>query len=278
MPHINQLNPSGAGRNYDGSKHCAAAVVAMLAHGYGRTGNLNDAELIRELGQGLTGRDGTQPREVARMLDRVGIPIAGKALAGRYSDKAVNEHLRKGNMFIAQVEARGDGKGSAHYVLVRGRAPNGNYLVSDPLAKAPYEVSPRQLHHAVSNAPPTGGMLIPVDGPGGKGQAQAFRGVGDTFEGGGGGLRNKLDIRYGDGAGGRARGKRGDPIVPDRFNVRQFLRRLMRISENRPAKASRILEELQTSGARKDKRVLRHFERRDKKDPGIGKKNTPELF
>jgi hypothetical protein len=279
MPHINQLDPKGAGKHYDGSKDCAPAVVAMLAHGYGRTGNLKDADLIKELGQGLTDRNGTEPRQVARMLERVGIPVAGKALAGRYDDRDVNEHLRKGHMLIAQVEARGEsGKNSSHYVLVRGKAPNGNYIVSDPMAKQPYEVTPAQLRNQIKNAPPSGGMLIPVAGPGGKGQAGAFAGVGDSFEGGGKPLDNRLDIKYGDGAGGRGRGKRGDPITPKRFNVRQFLHRLFQMSENRPAKASHILEDLQTSRAVKDRRVLRHFERSDKRDPSIGKMNTPEAL
>jgi hypothetical protein len=39
---------------------------------------------------------------------------------------------------------------------------DGNYVISDPLAKGPYTVSPNTLKEAVLKAPPDGGMLIPV--------------------------------------------------------------------------------------------------------------------
>jgi hypothetical protein len=95
--------------------------------------------------------------------------MAGKALAGHYEDAAVKEHLSKGHMLIAQVRSFDtDNKHrSAHYVLVRGQTHDGNYIVSDPMAKKPYVVTPQQLRNAVNYAPPDGGMLIPVGRPGG---------------------------------------------------------------------------------------------------------------
>src|SRR5689334_13158335 len=73
IPQINQLHPNGAGRGYDGSKDCAPAVVAMLARATGGGGNLSDAALIKQLGQGLVGPDGTKPEDMPQMLERAGL-------------------------------------------------------------------------------------------------------------------------------------------------------------------------------------------------------------
>jgi hypothetical protein len=170
IPHINQFDPKGKDASYrNGAFNCAPAVVAMVARGWGKAGTMNDAQLIRNLGHGIVDKNGTTARGVGRMLGRVGVPMAGKALAGRYEDAAVKEHLAKGHQLIAQVRSFDpDSKSrSAHYVLVRGQTHDGNYIVSDPLAKKPYVVTPQQLRNAVNYAPPDGGMLIPVGRPGG---------------------------------------------------------------------------------------------------------------
>lgn len=164
-PHINQLQPQGADRNYvNGAYNCAPAVVAMLARSKGKMSHLNDAQLITELGKGLVTKDGTTPEGVARMLGRANLPLAGDALAGKYDEAAVQKHLQQGNQLIAQVGLKGEqGKpDSAHYVLVKGMTRDGNYVVSDPLAKRPYSIRPDQLRSAVNRAPPDGGLLIPV--------------------------------------------------------------------------------------------------------------------
>lgn len=280
IPHINQLNPNGAQRGYDGSKDCAPAVVAMLARAMGAGGNLSDADLIKQLGQGLVGPDGTTPRDVAPMLERAGLPIAGKALAGRYNNQDVAKHLQQGHTLIAQVEARDEhGATSSHYVAVQGMTPEGNYIVSDPLANGPYELSPQQLRSRVRGAPPDGGMLIPVGTPPQGQGGPAIPGARDTFEAANGSaVQNKLDIKYGDREPHRGRNGKNADVAPDRFSVKQFARRLLQMKETNPAKAEQILGQLEVSRDRKDQGVLRRVEHTDKRQPGIGKKTTGEGF
>ncbi|MDC0713948.1 C39 family peptidase [Stigmatella sp. ncwal1] len=169
LPHINQLRPKGANSNYvNGPYNCAPAVVAMVARSWGKQGHLNDAQLINNLGQGLVTSQGTTPEGVAQMLGRVGVPLAGEALAGKYSDAALKQHLQQGNSLIAQVGVNdpATGQDSAHYVLIQKGTADGNYVVSDPMANKPYVITPKQLREAVGRAPPDGGLLIPVGGPG----------------------------------------------------------------------------------------------------------------
>jgi hypothetical protein len=278
IPQINQLRPNGAGRNYDGSKDCAPAVVAMLARAMGGGGNLSDAALIKQLGQGLVGPDGTKPEDMPQMLERAGLPIAGQALAGRYDDKDVAQHLSQGHTLIAQVEAR-DARGttSSHYVTVQGMTPQGNYIVSDPLAGQPYELSPQQLRSQIRGAPPDGGMLIPVGTP--PGGRAAVPGSSDTFEAANGkGLNNQLNIKYGDREPRRGRNARDAEVSPERFSVKQFVQRLLKMKVNNPVKAETLLGQLEVSRDRKDQGVLRRIENTDKRQPGIGKKTTVEGY
>jgi hypothetical protein len=280
IPPINQLQPAGAGRGYDGSKDCAPAVVAMLARAMGGGGNLSDAALIKQLGQGLVGPDGTKPEDMPQMLERAGLPIEGKALAGRYSDQDVAQHLQQGHTLIAQVEARDErGTTSSHYVAVQGMTPEGNYIISDPLAGQPYELSPEQLRSRIRGAPPDGGMLIPVGTPpGGQGRA-AIPGSSDTFEAATGSpIQNKLDIKYGDREPRQGRNGKNADVAPDRFSVKQYVRRLLQMKENNPAKAETLLGQLEVSRDRKDQGVLRRVENADMRQPGIGKKTTGEGF
>ena len=86
IPQINQLHPRGADQNYvNGAYNCAPAVVAMLARGHGKMGDLNDAQLIQQLGQDIVTEKGTDPQGVATMLERADVPLAGDALAANYS-------------------------------------------------------------------------------------------------------------------------------------------------------------------------------------------------
>jgi hypothetical protein len=169
--HINQLRPKGAAEcgYVNGAYNCAPATVAMVARGWGRMSNLTDAQLVSGLARDIVTREGTTPDGVAKMLARVNVPIAGKSLAGRFDDAGVKQRLRQGNMLIAQVGLV-DAKTkqvSPHYVLVRKLTPEGNYLVSDPMSRKPYEVTPELLRKAVHRAPPDGGVLIPIGRPGG---------------------------------------------------------------------------------------------------------------
>jgi hypothetical protein len=170
LPHINQFRPKGAAAAHyvNGPYNCAPAVVAMVARGWGKEGQLSDAQLINTLGKGLVTSQGTTPEGVAQMLGRVGVPLAGEALAGQYSDAALQQHLQQGNTLIAQVGVhdRATGQDSAHYVLIQKATADGNYVVSDPMANKPYVISPKQLREAVGRAPPDGGLLLPVSGPG----------------------------------------------------------------------------------------------------------------
>ncbi|ADO69982.1 hypothetical protein [Stigmatella aurantiaca] len=169
LPHINQLRPKGANSNYvNGPYNCAPAVVAMVARNWGKQGHLNDAQLINSLGKGIVTPQGTTPEGVAQMLGRIGVPLAGEALAGQYSDAALKQHLQQGNSLIAQVGVNdpATGQDSAHYVLIQKGTADGNYVVSDPMANKPYVITPKQLREAVGRAPPDGGLLIPVGGPG----------------------------------------------------------------------------------------------------------------
>lgn len=163
--HINQLRPDGADKNYaNGPFNCGPAVVAMAARGLGRMGHLNDAQLVQQLGKGLVTREGTSPEGIARMMERADVPLAGEALGAGYTDAQLKDHLLQGNKLIAQVRSSNpqSQKDSAHYVLIEGMTRSGNYVVSDPLARGPYVVTPQQLKEAVLKAPPDGGLLIPV--------------------------------------------------------------------------------------------------------------------
>ncbi|HLL03998.1 MAG TPA: C39 family peptidase [Myxococcaceae bacterium] len=167
--HINQLRPEGAGKDYaNGPFNCGPAVVAMLARSAGKLGHLNDAQLVSELGKGVVTEKGTSPEGIATMMARAGVSPDGQALGAGYTDAQLKEHLGKGNKMVAQVRSSNPNsqKDSAHYVVIEGQTRNGNYIVSDPLAKGPYVVSPKQLKEAVLKAPPDGGMLIPVANPG----------------------------------------------------------------------------------------------------------------
>lgn len=170
LPHINQLRPKGASSSHyvNGPYNCAPAVVAMVARSWGKQGQLSDAQLINSLGKGVVTSKGTTPEGVAQMLGRIGVPLAGEALAGQYSDAALQQHLQQGNTLIAQVGVndRATGQDSAHYVLIHKATADGNYVVSDPMANKPYVITPKQLREAVGRAPPDGGLLIPVGGPG----------------------------------------------------------------------------------------------------------------
>ncbi|WP_164020730.1 papain-like cysteine protease family protein [Pyxidicoccus trucidator] len=168
IPHINQLRPDGANEGYvNGASFCGPAVVAMLARGANRQGNLSDARLIQELSEGLVSRKGSSPQDLTKMLERVSLPLGGPALSGSYTDTQLQQHLRQGNKLIAQVESVNPktGERSAHYILVRGMTPDGNYRISDPLANGPQVMSPHRLRGLISRAPPDGGMLIPVAQP-----------------------------------------------------------------------------------------------------------------
>jgi len=168
VPHINQLHPSGADAGYvNGAYNCAATVVAMVARGHEKMGHMSDARLVSSLAEGITTADGTTPTGIVGMLERIGVPPAGAIHVGGYDDRVMQRHLGQGHDVIAQVGLRdaGTGETSAHYVLVTGMTPQGHYIVQDPLAEGPVQVAPWQLAASVNRAPPSGGSLIPVEGP-----------------------------------------------------------------------------------------------------------------
>jgi hypothetical protein len=169
MHHISQLNPKGADENYKNALfNCGPAVVAMLARGHGKMKDMTDAQLVTELGKGVVTDKGSTPEGIAQMMERADVPLAGDALGAGYSEKDVQDQLKQGHKLIAQVRSTNEKslKDTAHYVVVEGMTREGNYVISDPLAKGPYVVKPEQLKEAVLKAPPDGGMLIPVAAPG----------------------------------------------------------------------------------------------------------------
>jgi hypothetical protein len=169
MHHISQLNPKGADENYKNALfNCGPAVVAMLARGHGKMKDMTDAQLVTELGKGVVTDKGSTPEGIAQMMERADVPLAGDALGAGYTDKDVQDQLKQGHKLIAQVRSTNEKslQDSAHYVVVEGMTREGNYVISDPLAKGPYVVKPDQLKEAVLKAPPDGGMLIPVAAPG----------------------------------------------------------------------------------------------------------------
>jgi Peptidase C39 family len=171
MNHINQLNPKGADQDYKNALlNCGPAVVAMLAKSSGKFGDMSDAQLVSQLGNGVVTEKGTDSEGIAKMMERADLPIAGDALGAGYSDKDLQSELKQGHKLIAQVRSTNPQaqKDSAHYVVIEGMTRDGNYVISDPLAKGPYAVKPDQLKEAVLKAPPDGGMLIPVAAPGEK--------------------------------------------------------------------------------------------------------------
>ncbi|QSQ26165.1 hypothetical protein JY651_15055 [Pyxidicoccus parkwayensis] len=169
--HISQLKPKGREKGYQNAAfNCGPATVAMVARGWGRWPNSSDAQVIKHLGKGLVTQNGTTPKDVAKMLERAGVPIpGGQAFGGPFDSKVLNGQLGKGRMMIAQVGVV-DPKTkevSPHYVLIRKKTADGNYVISDPLKHKSTVVTPKQLGNAVNRAPPDGGVLIPVGRPGG---------------------------------------------------------------------------------------------------------------
>lgn len=287
IPHIQQLRPDGANAGYvDGASFCGPAVVAMLARGANRARGLSDARLIQELGQGLVSRNGSSPQDLVKMLERVNLPLGGPALSSSYSDTQVQQHLRQGHKLIAQVESVNPrtGERSAHYILVRGMTPEGNYRISDPLARQQQVVSPHQLRELVSRAPPDGGLLIPVaqprhvstapgaatprpawlDAPGRGGApmgAMARREERHAYE---------LDIDFIS----REAVRHGPfrQVTPERFSAADFADRLLWLKRKGETKALSLLAHLQASPFPRDQRVFDRVVRAELRQPGIGKK------
>jgi hypothetical protein len=249
-------------------------------------GGLSDARLMQELAEGLVTRNGTSPNGLVKMLERVNIPLAGPALGSAYSDADLQQHLRQGHKLMAQVEAINPktGERSAHYILVKGMTPEGNYRISDPLAKGPQVVTPEQLHKRVSGAPPDGGLLIPVATPRHISDAprpthprparqDELRGehvvcgpMARSEE------RNdfELDIDYICGEAewnGRPR-----PLIPERLSVHDFVERLLTLKQSGCPRALRLLSLLQASPFPRDQRVCERVMWAELRQPGIGKK------
>jgi hypothetical protein len=287
IPHINQLRPDGANEGYvNGASFCGPAVVAMLAQGANRQPGMSDARLIQELGQGLVSRNGASPQDLVSMLERVSLPPAGPALPSVYTDAALQEHLRQGNKLIAQVEAVNPktGERSAHYILVRGMTAEGNYRISDPLAKHPQVVTPQQLQGLVGRAPPDGGVLIPVappravsDAPRPERLRQAFqeefrgeRGVCGSFARRQEHHQFQLDIDYlGDNA---ERNGFRQPVLPEGMHFAEFAREILLLKQQRAPKALRLLGILQASPFARDRHVFERVMMAELRQPGIGKK------
>jgi hypothetical protein len=172
-PFVNQLHPRGAEQaNYkNGLYNCGPAVAAMVARGLGTMDHLSDAELIKQLGSGLTTQKGTSVENMGKMLEFAGAKVGEGTVLGEYKGDMVRENLAKGNKVIAQVGIRNRDNNdvSSHYVLVDKTDGKGNFLVKDPL-KGSYWVSERTLKNAVERAPNGGGALIPVQAQGAKPQ------------------------------------------------------------------------------------------------------------
>ncbi|MFP2931414.1 papain-like cysteine protease family protein [Pyxidicoccus sp. 3LG] len=287
IPHIQQLRPEGANESYvNGASFCGPAVVAMLARGANRAGGLTDARLIQELAAGLVSRNGASPQDLVKMLARVNLPLGGPALASSYKDSELQQHLRQGHKLMAQVESVDPktGERSAHYILVRGMTPEGNYRISDPLAGGQQEMSPQRLRRLVSRAPPDGGMLIPVaqpryvnegsgtdtprpaelDAPGRRGSpigVMARREERRDCE---------LDIDYIRREADRYGSSR--PVTPGRLSAEEFANRLLWLKRKGETKALGLLELLQSSPYPRDQRVFERVMRAELRQPGIGKK------
>jgi hypothetical protein len=168
---ISQLNPKGPeGKDFDyknGIYNCGGAVAAMVARGLGNLGHLSDAELVTQLGAGLTDENGTTLKGMGKMLERAGAQLGGNVLTGGYEDSMVKQHLEQGDKLIARVGVtdKDTGKTDGHYVLIDGMDDKGNYVVKDPLQEQAFTVTPEELRAAMDKAPGAGGALIPVDGP-----------------------------------------------------------------------------------------------------------------
>ncbi|MCP3143151.1 papain-like cysteine protease family protein [Pyxidicoccus xibeiensis] len=287
LPHIQQLQPDGANEGYvNGASFCGPAVVAMLARGANRFSGLTDARLIQELAHGLVSKSGASPQDLGKMLERASLPLGGPALGSSYSDAALQQHLRQGHKLIAQVESvdAQTGKRSAHYILVRGMTPDGNYRISDPLAGGQQVVSPQKLRGLVGRAPPDGGLLIPVAQPrhisqssgagtpkaawlDAPGRRDAPMGVMARRE-----ARRDLELEVDYLGRQAARYGFNKPVIPDRLSADEFANRLLWLKRKGEPKALALLEHLQASPFPKDQRVFERVIRAELRQPGIGKK------
>jgi hypothetical protein len=281
IPHINQLQPRGrseAGYT-DGHLKCGPAAVAMLARGLGRMDHLSDAQLIDKLGEGVLTPNGTSLQGVGTMLERVGARIAGnEVLAGRFDSDFIDKHLGQGHKLIAQVghyEPKTDIT-NAHYVVVTGRAKNGDYIIKDPLHPAPYAMSSTELKRALKSAPGTGGAVIPV--------SSRLAANADAFE-----ERGRLRPDTGaprvsemitSGKDRRIENRR--PITPRGSAPGEMADRVLRLirSEDRTMKrrGQDLLTKLENSGFPADRQAFRQVSAAMGRQPGVGQKIQVDPF
>lgn len=288
IPHIQQLHPDGANAGYlHGERFCGPAVVAMLARGANRARTLSDARLIQELGQGLMSQNGSTPMDMLKMLERVDLSPGGAALSSSYTDAALQDHLRQGHKLMVQVGKFDPKTGAydAHYILVRGMTADGNYRVSDPLAKEPHELSPQKLHSLVRRAPPDGGVIIPVASPRHVSDASTPDKVRAAFKDTRGkqhevcGIMERrqehrdytLDLDYLTQKAQTSNYTR--PVSPENMTAHEFADRLLWLKRNKdPQKALALLSLLQASPFPRDQRAYERVAWTELHQPGIGKK------
>ncbi|WP_407659976.1 hypothetical protein [Hyalangium gracile] len=270
----------------NGASFCGPAVVAMLARGANRAAGMTDARLIQELSVDLVSKNGSSPQDLVKMLERVKLPLGGKALPSSYSDAALQQHLSQGNKLIAQVESVNPktGERSAHYILVRGMTPDGNYRISDPLSGNIQDISPKKLHELVSRAPPDGGTLIPVAPPRHLSQGDGSGRVREAWMDTPGQEHSlcrtmahrqerkdyELEIDYVTQEAVRNGSSR--PVLPDRLSKDEFADRLLWLKRKGNPKALHLLALLQSSPFPRDQRVCERVMRAELRQPGIGKK------
>ncbi|WP_224369078.1 papain-like cysteine protease family protein [Hyalangium versicolor] len=290
IPHIEQLSPNGANEGYvNGELFCGPAVVAMLARGANRQPGMTDARLIQELSQDLVSPSGSTPEDLMTMLERVNLHPGEKALSSTYKNSDVQRELSQGTKFIAQVEKVNPktGESSAHYILVRGMTPDGNYRISDPLAKHPQEISPQKLRGLVGGAPPDGGLLIPVKQPryvsdtptpdklrgafdGTRTQEHSLCGVMANRE-----RRHDFEIDIDYVCGEVARNGYTKPVTPRDMTSHEFADRVLWLKrKGNPEKALALLSLMQGSPFPRDQHVFDRVIRAELRQPGIGKKTV----
>ncbi|MFE8595962.1 C39 family peptidase [Archangium violaceum] len=148
--------------------NCGAAAAAMLTKSKGGKEGVSGKELMDDLGSRYGTKDGTTPKEMAKMLANEGIAVKGSSTT---ADKtSLESTLKSGGKAVAMVDSNeisskggAQAPGKAHWVVIDGMDDQGRFMVKDPGSASSYFVKGEELNKAIDtgrNTHQSGGVLL----------------------------------------------------------------------------------------------------------------------
>jgi hypothetical protein len=164
VPFVDQLNPAGKDRYYDGTEYCGPAVLAGIAKGHGLTEGLTDAALIMVFVEVAGTNDhGTTGNGMIAALEWMGMETTATQGANL---EWIDDELAAGHDVIAigdyySLPNHADpGLVSGHYIAVTGVHDDWSvYEVMDPAGSSLHSLDDWQLEAFIESAP-DGGFTI----------------------------------------------------------------------------------------------------------------------